>query len=81
VFEWAGEPNKSEKHRRAMDKLRELCRYFCKRRIYLPDPLCIVVEKLIEDVRMHVVKFGTYVEMDASSRPAQGHSHMEKYEV
>jgi len=41
-----------------VNKLRELYRYFGKNRIYLPPPLCDVVDKLLEDVRTHVVQGG-----------------------
>ncbi len=38
-MEWAGEPDKKEKHITAMNKLAELYRYFDKHRIYLPVEL------------------------------------------
>jgi len=63
-IEWAGEPNKREKHGATMEKLVQLYRYFDKHRIYLPDRLCAVVEQLIKDVRAHVMKFGVYVRID-----------------
>jgi hypothetical protein len=76
-MEWVGEPKKPEKHRNAMNKLVELYRYFEKHRIYLPDQLCAVVEKLITDVRSHVIRFGVYIDWDNVALPA--HAQEEKH--
>lgn len=59
--EWAGEPNKKEKHRIAMTKLVEFYRYFDKHRIYLPEEICSSLEALLLKVRFHVIGFGVYV--------------------
>lgn len=61
-IEWAGEPKKEEKHVSAMNKLVDLYRYFDKNRIYLPPEICASLEKLVTDVRGHVIHFGVYVE-------------------
>lgn len=61
VMEWAGEPNKQEKHKIAMKHLVELYRFFDKHRIYLPPDLCSSMDKLIGEVRTHVIKFGVFV--------------------
>ena len=61
-IEWAGEPKKEEKHVSAMNKLLDLYRYFDKNRIYLPPEICASLEKLVTDVRGHVIHFGVYVE-------------------
>src|SRR6266404_4781240 len=45
-MEWAGEPNKAEKHREAMNELVRLYRFFDKNRIYLPPEICAALEKL-----------------------------------
>jgi hypothetical protein len=63
-MEWAGEPSKKEKHGAALKKLVDLYRYFDKHRIYLPTDLCGSMEKLIVEVRSHVVSFGVYVSFD-----------------
>lgn len=60
-MEWAGEPNKEEKHRAAMNKLVEFFRFFDKNRIYLPEELCESLEKLAMQVRSHIINFGVYV--------------------
>jgi hypothetical protein len=60
-MEWAGEPNKKEKHQQAMNKLVELYRYFDKHRIYLPNEVCTSLEDLIKNVRTQVIKFGVWV--------------------
>ncbi len=60
-MEWAGEPNKEQKHRVAMDKLVDLFRFFDKHRIYIPAELGASLEKLFMDVRSHVIKFGVFV--------------------
>ena len=78
-MQWAGEPDKREKERVAMSKLVELFRYFDKHRIYLPTELCDVVDKLVTDVRMHVIRFGTYLTWDENA--LQEHTRKEKYEV
>jgi hypothetical protein len=79
LMEWAGEPDKREKEHIAMSKLVELFRYFDKHRIYLPTELCSVVDKLISDVRTHVIRFGTYLTWDESA--LQEHTRKEKQEV
>ena len=78
-MQWAGEPDKREKERVAMSKLVELFRYFDKHRIYLPTELCDVVDKLVTDVRMHVIRFGTYLTWDENA--PQEHTRKEKHEV
>ena len=78
-MQWAGEPDKREKERIAMSKLVELFRYFDKHRIYLPTELCDVVDKLVTDVRMHVIRFGTYLTWDENA--LQEHTRKEKHEV
>ena len=78
-MQWAGEPDKREKERVAMSKLVELFRYFDKHRIYLPTELCDVVDKLVTDVRMHVIRFGTYLTWDENA--IQEHTRKEKHEV
>ena len=60
-MEWAGEPNKKEKHQQAMNKLVELYRYFDKHRIYLPHEVCASLEALVQNVRSQVIKFGVWV--------------------
>ena len=62
-----------------MSKLVELFRYFDKHRIYLPTELCDVVDKLVTDVRMHVIRFGTYLTWDENA--LQEHTRKEKHEV
>jgi hypothetical protein len=60
-MEWAGEPNKKEKHQQAINKLVELYRYFDKHRIYLPHEVCTSLEAIVQNVRLHVTKFGIWV--------------------
>ena len=78
-MQWVGEPDQREKERVAMNKLVELYRYFDKHRIYLPTELCGVVDKLVADVRLHVIKFGTYLTWDDNT--LQEHTRKEKHEV
>lgn len=78
-MQWVGEPDKREKERVAMNKLVELFRYFDKHRIYLPTELCDVVDKLVADVRSHVIKFGTYLTWDDNE--LMEHTRKEKHEV
>jgi hypothetical protein len=73
VMEWAGEPSKAEKYGKAMDKLVEFFRFFDKNRIYLPTELCDSLDLLVQDVRQHVIKFGSYVRL-ATREPLLGHT-------
>jgi hypothetical protein len=66
-MEWAGEPNKEEKHRVAMNKLVEFFRFFDKHRIYFPEELCGSLEQLALQVRSHVISFGVYVRFKEES--------------
>ena len=76
-MEFAGEPGKREKHMAAMTRLTEFFRYFDKNRIYLPVPLCQSMEKLVRDVRQHVIKFGVYVHLE-EREPLLAHTQKEK---
>lgn len=60
-MEWAGEPNKKEKHQHAMNKLVELFQYFDKHRIFLPPEVCASLEALVRDIRLQVINFGVWV--------------------
>jgi hypothetical protein len=60
-MQWAGEPDKPEKHQAAMNKLVDFFRYFDKHRIYLPEEICASLEALVLKVRSHVIEFGVYV--------------------
>ncbi|GAC1383420.1 MAG: hypothetical protein NVSMB40_21150 [Aquirhabdus sp.] len=50
-----------------MNKLTEFFRYFDKNRIYLPATLCETMEKIVLEVRQHVIKFGVYLQWDDAS--------------
>lgn len=63
-MEFSGEPDKRHKHQTAMTKLTEFFRYFDKNRIYLPGALCETMEKIVLEVRQHVIKFGVYLHWD-----------------
>jgi len=78
-MEWAGEPNKKEKHQQAMNKLVELYRYFDKHRIYLPSEVCASLEALIQNVRSQVIKFGVWVRYE--DYELTGDSHTKKYDA
>lgn len=75
-MEWAGEPNKKEKHQKAMNKLVELYRYFDKHRIYLPPEACASLEALVQNVRSQVTKFGVWVRYE--DYELTGDSHTQK---
>lgn len=76
LAEWAGEPNKKEMHKTAMNRLVDLYRFFDKHRIYLPVELCTSLEKLVMEVRSHVINFGVYVGFDEAT--LTDHTHKEK---
>lgn len=75
-MELSGEPDKRQKHQAAMNKLTEFFRYFDKNRIYLPAPLCETMEKIVLEVRQHVIKFGIYLHWDDAS--LMDHTRKEK---
>lgn len=66
-MQWAGDPPMEEKHRGVMNKLVEFFRFFDKHRIYLPEALCSSLEKLVLEVRSHVIGFGVYVRFHEDS--------------
>lgn len=70
-FEFSGEPDKKVKHQEAIQKLVDLFQYFDKNRIYLPRKLGEAVDKLVEDVRSHVIKVGTYLAFDDTTMTLQ----------
>jgi len=79
VVRWAGEPSEREKHRSAEKKLVEFFRYFDKHRIYLPVALCGALEKLVLEVREHVIGYGVYLTWDEDT--LQDHTREEKHKT
>jgi hypothetical protein len=79
LMEWTGERSKQEKYVLANDKLVDLFHFFDKNRIYLSEAQCNLVEKLIHDLRVHVVQFAVYLKYDDSSAPE--HTVEKKYEA
>lgn len=77
-MQWAGEPDKEEKHRVAMNKLVDFFRFFDKQRIYLPEELCESLEKLALEVRSHVINFGVYVRFNEESLNDSTRNNKEK---
>lgn len=77
-IEWAGEPDKQEKHRVAMNKLVEFFRYFDRHRIYLPEEICVALEALAMKVRSHVISFGVYVKFGDETMSEHTHERKEK---
>lgn len=75
-MEIAGEPDKREKHQSAMNKLAQFFRYFDKNRIYLPAELCEAMQKVVMEVRLHVIRFGTYLYWDDAA--LMDHTRKEK---
>lgn len=79
VFEFAGEPPKSEKYVTAMNKAAEFYRFFDKNRIYLPAGLCAKLEEFVRAMRRQVIGFGVYVDKDEKYLPE--HVHKQKFEA
>jgi|SRR3990172_5376452 len=77
-MEWAGEPNKKEKHTTAMNRLVDLYCHFDKHRIYLPSELCTSLERLVTEVRSHVINFGVYVGFDEKTLNDQTYKEKQK---
>ena len=73
-MEWAGEPNKKEKHQQAMNKLVELYRYFDKHRIYLPPEVCTSLEALVLNIRTQVINFGVWVRYEEYELSSDSHT-------
>lgn len=73
-MEWAGEPNKKEKHLHAMNKLVELYRYFDKHRIYLPPEVCVSLEALVLNIRAQVINFGVWVRYEEYELSSDSHT-------
>ncbi len=80
VLEFSGEPGKQKKYVAAMMKLAEFFRHFDKNRIYLPASLCDPIEKVVFDVRQHVIKFGVYAQIE-NNEPLMPHTQKEKTEA
>ena len=81
-MEWAGEPNKKEKYREAINKLVDLYRFFDKHQIYLPNQLCANLEGLVKATRWNVTKFGVWVDYnDASLSPQSVKEKLEAWDT
>lgn len=78
-MEWTGEPNKVEKHKKSMNTLLKLYRYFDRQRIYLPHEVCASLEAFIHNVRSHVINFGGWVEY--KNYELTGDSSTEKHDA
>lgn len=78
LMQWGSEPQMEEKHQGAMNKLVEFFRFFDKHRIYLPEPLCTSLEKLVLQVRSHVIGSGVYVRFHEDSMNAHTREQKEK---
>ena len=76
VMEFSGEPGKPAKHAAAMNKFTEFFRYFDKNKLFLPVVLCEPIEKIVLEVRQHVIKFGVYVQLE-QREPLQSHTRKE----
>lgn len=79
VFEFTGEPPKSEKYVTAMNKAAEFYRHFDKNRIYLPPDVCRKLEEFVKAMRRQVIGFGVYVNKDDKFLP--DHVQDAKYEA
>jgi len=77
-MEWAGEPDKNEKHQTAMTKLVDFFRYFDKNRLYLPPEICSSLKELVLMIRSDVIKFGVYVKYNESSMDDHTREEKEK---
>ena len=80
VLEFSGEPSKKDKYYAAMSKMTDFFRYFDKNKIYLPAKLCAPLQDMVLDVRQHVIKFGTYVQLE-QREPLQSHTEKDKLEA
>ena len=77
--QWADEPDEKSKHKSTMTALVGLYRYFGQNRIYLPENVCVSLEKLIRDVRTQVINLGVWVPLGEENLPER--SRMEKHET
>lgn len=64
-----GAPNKQEKYVAAMNAMTTFYRFFDKNRIYLPEPICEVIDSLSKDIRSQVMRIGGYIKYDDDMLP------------
>lgn len=58
-LEFSGDLTKREKYSTAMQSLNELYRGFQRKRLYIPEHVCDLIDPLIEGMRHNVISFGT----------------------
>ena len=63
IMEFAGEPNKNEKSKIAMEKIMDFSKYFDKQRIFLSESLCIKIVKFINEIRDSAIDFLVYMDV------------------
>lgn len=78
-MQWAGDPDPKEKHATAMSSLVDAYRYFGEHQIYLPQALCVSLERIIRDTRQEVIRLGVWVGYDESVLP--DHAQKQKHET
>jgi hypothetical protein len=78
-MEFGGEKSKPEKHQEAITKLREFFTFFGTHRIYLPESICKLLDKAVDDVGSHVIDFGVYVTMPQPPGPGLLEGKMETW--
>ena len=69
VGDLQGDPPKQVKYATAMNKAADFYRCFDKNRIYLPQVLCVQLEKFNANMRKRVLQFGAYVSIDEKAAP------------
>jgi len=77
--EFSGEPTKQEKYRTAMQSLGDFYRNFEKKRIYIPEEVCLLIDPLVEEMRMKIIMYGTYLDYEGPGM--LDHTMREKHRV
>ena len=62
LVEWAGEPDKKEKYKIAMERIVDFFKYFDRRRIFLSEELCKQIDDFVDKIRDPTIDFSMYLD-------------------
>lgn len=62
LVEWAGEPDKKEKYKIAMEQIVDFFKYFDRRRIFLSEELCKQIDDFVDKIRNPAIDFSMYLD-------------------
>jgi len=70
-MEFAGEPDKNQKFKQAMEAISEYFRFFDQHRIYLPEELCTSLLAFAHKLRSPAIAFGVYLRIEYPNERTQ----------